>query len=293
MSEPSINSVSMSVDESPRDAENPLRRPWQVFRAWLLCTQQRRMIFPGCKTQGRPSARIDPPADAEMVSLRSTDGTPLRAIHGPATTCDPATAPHLLFFYGNEMSLRTSLAVFDALRRCGANVTIPEFIGYGMSGGVASESNCYATADVAVDWLKREKRVDPKKLIVSGASLGGAVAIDLAARAPVAGVITIVTFTSIADVASHHWPGWPVEKFLKHPFRSEEKIRRVTCPLLIIHSCDDAMIPHRHADRLAAAAGGPATRVDVGGEHDCIELMKSSGEAMTQSIRDFLGRLAG
>ena len=91
----------------------------------------------------------------------------------------------------------------DRIRRSGSNVLVPEYLGYGLSEGKACEAACYDTADAVWRHVIRRKDVDKTKIVVSGASLGGAVAIDLAARVPVAGLITLVTFTSIPDVARH------------------------------------------------------------------------------------------
>ena len=85
---------------------------------------------------------------------------------------------------------------FEGLRRLGVNVLIPEYPGYGMSDGRASERGCYAAADVAYDYLARRPDIDRAQIIVAGHSLGGAVAVDLASRRHVAALITLSTFTS-------------------------------------------------------------------------------------------------
>ena len=73
------------------------------------------------------------------------------------------------------------------LRDLGLNVLIYDYPGYGTSSGSPSEENAYAAIDAAYDYLQTEKDVDPKRIILHGRSLGGAVAADLASRRPVPG----------------------------------------------------------------------------------------------------------
>src|SRR5579883_1954620 len=152
----------------------------------VLFALQARMIFPGSETQGKPSSVVQPPRDAELVSLQTARGDRVVAFFGPALTPqgkprpDAAKCPTILFFYGNAMNLSESLDDFRFFRTLGVNVMIPEYVGYGMSGGQAGETGCQATADAAYSHLLTRKDIDPTRIIVAGWSLGGAVAIDLA-----------------------------------------------------------------------------------------------------------------
>src|SRR6185436_310427 len=99
----------------------------------------------------------------------------------------------------------------------------------------------------------------------AGHSLGGAVAIDLAARKPLAGAAAFCAFTSMVDMAARRYPYVPVPLLLRHRFENERKIPRVRCPLLLVDARDDALIPGAMSDRLARAAGGPVTRLTIDG----------------------------
>ena len=57
----------------------------------------------------------------------------------------------------------------------GANVLIPEYVGYGLSTGDACEAGCYATADAAYQHLLSRSDIDPRRIVVAGASLEGTV----------------------------------------------------------------------------------------------------------------------
>jgi fermentation-respiration switch protein FrsA (DUF1100 family) len=246
----------------------------------VLAAIQTNLIFPGRTTQGRPEARFTIPPGAEQVTLHTAEwsvtyGAPIAALFGPALTPegrpreDAASCPTVLYFYGNGMCLATALNDFAMFRRLGANVLIPEYPGYGLSGGRPSEAGCYAAADAAYDYLKTRPDIAPDRIVAAGWSLGGAVAIDLAARRPVAGLAVFSTFTRMADLAAYHYPLLPHSLLLIHRFESEKKLPRVACPILIGHGTSDTIIPAAMMDRLAAAARAPVTKLPVrGADHN-------------------------
>jgi pimeloyl-ACP methyl ester carboxylesterase len=105
----------------------------------------------------------------------------------------------------------------------------------------------------------RQKETNPSRRFIYGYSLGGALAIDLAARhTDIAGVIAESTFTRIADVVKESRYGWVpfVSQLITQNFDSIDKIGRVTVPLLLIHGTADTLIPHTMSDQLYAAATG-------------------------------------
>ena len=135
-------------------------------------------------------------------------------------------------------------------RRLGVNVIVPDYLGYGMSGGRASEAGCYAAADAAYDYLLTRPDVDRHKLIASGWSLGGAVAIDLAHRRPISRLITISTFTTLRNMA----PECPISiGLLRYQFDNLAKLPEIYCPTLIIHGSIDTLVPASMAPRLVRA----------------------------------------
>jgi fermentation-respiration switch protein FrsA (DUF1100 family) len=230
---------------------------------------QTRLIFPGAETQGKPEAVVRTPADAELVTMTTTRGDRVVALFGKALNPsgsprpDASTCPTLLYFYGNAMCLSDSADEFGKFRRLGANVLIPDYVGFGMSGGSPGETGCRETADAALAYLETRRDVDRGRVIVAGWSLGGAVALDLASRHPVAGVATLSTFTRMADVSRLMFPFLPVSLLLRHRFENLSKIAQIDCPVLIGHGRNDRTIPFAMADRLAGAAKGPVTRVTI------------------------------
>jgi pimeloyl-ACP methyl ester carboxylesterase len=270
--------------------------PSRLWRLTQLYFGQSGMILRGRETRGHPCAAITPPPGAELLRLPTPCGRRIAALFGPALSPggeplpDASSRPTLLFFYGNGMYLNETVPLFQHLRRIGANVLVPEYLGYGLSDGPASERGCYATADAAYDHLLQRRDVDPALVLAGGVSLGGAVAIDLAARQPsVAGCIALVTFTSIPDVARHLHPDVPIHRLIRMKFDSLAKMARVNCPVLIGHSTADALVPAWMADRLAAAARGPVTRLVIeGANHHAAEMLEVGGDVIFGAARRFI-----
>ncbi len=184
---------------------------------------------------------------------------------------DFAHRPTLLFFYGKGGSLAWERPLLAAFRRLDTNVLMPDFVGFGLSGGEPSEANCAATADASYAYLRRQPDVDQKRLFIAGYSLGSGVAVDLAARAisarqPVAGMALFAAYTNLADEAHEQYPVFPaplLRLLLQSPFASDQKIERVTCPVLLVHSRADRLIPFAMSDMLAAQCPGPVMRLNI------------------------------
>ena len=296
------------TDPGGLDPKPPARR--RRWLAWLIRVPcliyagvaliffaiQTWMIFPGSETQGKPEADVRPPPDAELVTLTTSRGDRVVVLFGQALNPDgsprpdASTCPTLLYFYGNGMSLADATGEFGKFRRLGANVMIPEYVGYGMSGGSAGEIGCRETAEAALAYLETRKDVDRGRVVAAGWSLGGAVALDLAARHPVAGVATFCTFTSMADMGRRVVPFLPVSLLLRHRFENLSKIAKVGCPVLIGHGRQDQMIPFAMSDRLAGAAPGPVTRVTID-EADHNDFFQVGGERVRASLRRFIEEL--
>jgi len=257
---------------------------------------QTRLIFPGSETQGKPEAVVRPPQDAELATLTTARGDRVVALFGKALTPegsprpDASACPTILYFYGNAMCLRDASDEFGRFRRLGANVLIPEYVGFGMSGGSPGESGCRETAEAALAYLAARRDVDQGRVVLAGWSLGGAVALDLASRHSVAGVATFSTFTRMADVSRLLVPFLPTSLLLRHRFESVSKIGQVGCPVLIGHGRNDRIIPFAMADRLAAAASGPVTRVTIE-EADHNVFFRSGGERVWTPLSRFIDQL--
>lgn len=278
-----------------------LRSAWRIGRVLLLAylglgvvlyVMQTKLMFPGAASRGTPEAQLSPPPGTELVPLPTAGGQKIVALFGRAQGPDRrelrdyAQRPTLLFFYGNGMCLRDAVLDFQEFRRLGINVLIPEYVGYPMSTGEPSEQGCYDTANACWQYLRGRKDIAGAKIVVGGWSLGAAVAIDLAAREPAAGLVAYSAFTSAVDMGQRFYPLLPVGLLMKHRFESQRKIPAVRCPILLGHGRRDSLIPAYMSERLAESAQAPVTRFVVDSDHN--DFMDISSEVAREKLTEFL-----
>ena len=222
---------------------------------------QDRHLFEGTWSQGLPSRFVPPSPEYELIHFTSSNNDPLVALFGHALDtdghprADAASRPTIIFFVGKGSNVIDFTREFAGWRRLGFNVMIPEYPGYGMSGGRASERAFYAAAYAAYDTLCQRHDVDSAKIVAAGWSLGAAVATDLAAHRPVQGLAALSVFTSWKAFWEHDW--WlPARLFLQADFDNQSKFASLHCPVFIAHGLHDEAIPFAHAQRLASIRGG-------------------------------------
>jgi alpha-beta hydrolase superfamily lysophospholipase len=177
-------------------------------------------------------------------------------------------APAIRYLHGARWSLTGQLFRIEELRDFGFSVLAIDYRGFGKSDGdTPTEKSVYEDAHVAWKWLAA-RQPDPKRRYIYGHSLGGAVAVDLAASLSAAGAATETpaaagliiesSFTTLEDMAkSLTYPWLPVGLLLSQKFDSMSKMAKVKLPVLIVHGGADRFVPVRFSEALYQAATGP------------------------------------
>lgn len=96
------------------------------------------------------------------------------------------------------------LARVSAFRQLGFSVLVFDYRGYGRSSGnFPDESQVYQDGQAAWNYLRNERNISPRQILIYGESLGGAIALDLAVKHPEAGgLIMQSSFTSMAQTVN-------------------------------------------------------------------------------------------
>jgi len=191
----------------------------------------------------------------------------------------------VLIFHGNAGNISHRLPKISMLYDLGYSVFVFDYRGYGKSEGRPSESGFYEDAIAAYKYLNEDKRFPAENIIFYGASIGGAVGIDLAQKVKAKALITEDTFTSISDMARITYPFIP-KFFISTKFDSISKIKNVDCPKLIIHSADDEMIPFAMGKKLYEEAAEPKEFLEISGFHN--EAYFLSEEQIKNGIQSFI-----
>ena len=179
----------------------------------------------------------------------------------------------LLFFHGNAGNISHRGASVEIFHRLGLNVFIFDYRGYGKSQGKPDEKGLYKDARAAWRYLSKERGFGQEEIILFGRSLGGAVAAELAAEIQPGGLILESTFSSAKDVANAVFPVLSRLIFLRYDFDTAAHVRRVACPVLVLHSPDDEIIPFRLGEKVFQAAKEPKSFVKMRGDHNSGILM--------------------
>lgn len=194
----------------------------------------------------------------------------------------------VIFAHGNGGNIGHRLDKIDFFNKLGVNLFIFDYRGYGQSQGVPSENGLYLDMQAAYKFVNNEKIIRP--IILYGESLGGAIAVDLAAQSNFAidGLILESSFSNIKDMAKTIYPFLP-SGFLKTKFDSTAKISKVKIPKLHLHSKDDDIVPIALAQKLFAAGNDPKKfTVLAGGHNDCFFI---SEDLILDSISKFIDSL--
>jgi len=197
---------------------------------------------------------------AEAVDLVAEDGTRL---YGWYRRSKGERA--VLYFHGNAEMVNGSIALQRQVAREGWDFLVIAYRGYPGSEGKPSEAGLAMDARAAWRWLSEERGIAPENIVIHGRSLGGGVGSRLASEVACGGLVLESTFTSALALASSMVPPvYLVERLLRHPFRTDLRAEELNCPVLILHSQGDRVIPVEHGRGLAALIDG-AEYLELGG----------------------------
>ena len=252
---------------------------WLAFSSVVLAMA----VTAGCATlDAKQREWIFQPSDRAWGGMQMTDGmqdvwidfqsaatSRTEKLHGLWMPSGQADAPVLLYLHGARWNVTGSAPRIRRMNEMGFSVLAVDYRGFGRSSaGLPSEATALEDAHAAWKWLAAQH---PKsERYIFGHSLGGAIAIDLAAQVPdERGTIVEGTFTNIAEVVSTFKWGWlPISGLITQRFESVQKVAHIGSPLLVVHGSEDRLILPSLGRKLYEAAQEPKRFVMVeGGTH--------------------------
>lgn len=255
--------------------------------AYLYLFQAGFVYFPETPTR---QVEISPDAAGlpfETLRIATEDGETLDGWHVPASDARAT----LLFFHGNAGNIGHRVEMIALFHRLGLNVLIIDYRGYGRSSGKPSEAGTYRDAEAAWRHLTETRHVAAGDIVIFGESLGGAVAAQLAQRHAPRALVLYAAFTSIPDMAHELYPYLPTRLIARFHYDTRAALIGLRCPLLILHSKEDEIVPYRQAQQLLAAAPEPKRLVELRGGHNDAPFV--SRERFAQGVAEFLQVSAG
>jgi len=231
----------------------------------VLYVRQREMLFP-IPPVGRTAPGAAGFGEAEEHVLTTSDGEKVIVWHVPAKPGRPV----ILFFPGNGDFLAGRIDRFKAMTADGTGLVALSYRGYAGSSGAPSEEGLLRDAAAAYAFTTARYAAD--QIVAWGFSLGTGVAVAIASEHPVGKLILEAPYSSTVDVAASAFRFVPVRLLMRDQFRSDERIARVTVPLLVMHGTDDLAIPIVFGERLFGLAHQPKQFVRfAGGGHDNLD----------------------
>ena len=268
-------------------AQTPASKPrgtaWRILRgavivyaAWCLILyflQSRLLFMPYAAGRGMDEGQIASQPGLERMQVSHGDGVATEAWLVRSRT-QPVRGL-VCFMHGNAELIDYNLPEAREWNARGFDVLLAEYRGYGRSPGSPSQDAIVQDTLDAISGVTREGGYP--LLVLHGRSLGSAVAAQVALRLGDR-CSAIVMESPFRSVASFAWRYGVPPALVKNPFRSDQAMPMLTCPILILHSRQDEIVPFRHGEALAAL-NPLATLVPLEGSHN-------SGLSMTRTYWD-------
>lgn len=194
--------------------------------------------------QPRPSSYAD---SSEIVKIESAGGRTISALY----LVNPETEYTVLYSHGNAEDLGDLQSLLEEYRSQGFSVFAYDYSGYGTSEGRPTSGRVCEDAEAALKYLVAHEKVPLGRIILHGRSVGGGPAVYLAEKHEVAGLIVESSFVTAFRVMTRI-PLVPFDKL-----RNLSRIGKVKCPVMVIHSRDDDVIPFWHGQALYRKARQP------------------------------------
>ena len=172
------------------------------------------------------------------------------------------------------------------LHNVNANVFIYEYTGYHSQETPPTERFVYSDVESAYDFLVNCVKVPVNKLVLYGRSLGSGPSCYLAQKYEVGGLILQTPLSSIYRVILDFRFTLPGDMF-----PNIDRVKDITCPLLIIHGTRDEIVPIQHSMELYNACGSRKKSnyfVDGAG-HNNIETI--AGSKLFETMQYFIDSL--
>lgn len=220
----------------------------------------------------------------EDVELLTEDGV---GLHGWFIPSDNARGT-LLFYHGNAGNISHRLNSISIFNQMNLDVFIIDYRGFGQSRGQVSETGTYLDAEAAWFYLVETRGVDADRIIVFGRSLGASIAAWLASRHRPAALILESSFSSVPSMAQRLYPFLPAKWLARFSYDTRQYVSRIDCPLLVLHSRNDEIVPYAEGRLVFDAAPANKQFLDIRGGHNDGFIV--TGKAYRDGLRRFVDR---
>lgn len=258
---------------------------------WSLCILLA-VAMTGCLANVillQPPDEDRPAPGAEKVQLPRPDGA-LEIIVARSAPDEPAA--FVLRFYGNAELANGVAREAEAMRGDRIEWWGVNYPGYGGSAGPATLDRVATAARDAYTALAR--RANGRPIIVIGTSLGGAVALHVAATQRVSGVV-LLNPVPLPELLLRRY-GWfnlwlvalPMALQIPDELDSVANAERATAPAVFLSALDDGIVPASYQRQIIAAYAGDIRVIDMPGRGHNDQVPEPTRKAVSAQIRAWI-----
>ena len=179
----------------------------------LYFQQQRVMFFPAKQLEHTPS--LYQLNYQDILIPISKPGGQTERLHGWWIPAEKPNAPVMIYFHHNAINIGANVSQALQFHKLGYSIFLFDYRGFGQSeGGFPTEPQLYEDAQAAWNYLTQARKIPSNRIVIYGHSVGGAIAIDLAAKHPEATALIVQSsFTSMRDMTIRFGVYWflPIE----------------------------------------------------------------------------------
>jgi uncharacterized protein len=178
------------------------------------------------------------------VFFDTSDGAKLHGVH----IFSAEKKGVLIYFHGNTGNINRWVPAVADLVKFGFDIIVLDYRGYGKTKGKRTEENLYN--DSLYFYKYAMSCFEESKIVIYGRSLGTGMAVDLCVRTNANKLILESPFSSMLEIARKKIPIVPVNFLLRFQFRSDLKIDKIKCPILLFHGIKDDVVSYESGKRL-------------------------------------------
>jgi len=186
----------------------------------------------------------------------------------------------ILFCHGNYGNITQREYVIRICHILKVNLLVFDYRGYGDSTGIPTINGIKEDGMKMYKYL-RGLGIPPEKIIIWGESLGGIVASWLSANVECFRLVLFSTFSTLSETIDYSdlkpWIRIPLSGLLLNllgDISNKQHVKRAKCPVIVVHSVVDNLIPYHCAiESMMAAKHGCI--IPIKGRHDKPEMTKA------------------
>lgn len=227
----------------------------------MYLIQSKLLFFPSKEILATPSLLN---LSYKDIYFETSDNVKINAWYTPSENSEKV----VIICHGNAGNISNRLETIQIFNNVGISSLIFDYRGYGKSEGKISEYGSYLDSEAAWNYLVNDLNYSSENIYIFGRSLGGGIASWLAVSKMPKALILESTFTSVPDMASDIYPFLPVKFLSRFDYNTIDRIKNIKCPILIIHSKNDEIIPYKFGLKIFEKANEPKIFFEISGGHN-------------------------